>query len=178
MSSDREKIIDLMRKTKMGIYQELMMNNPGYSFDNEVTDRVFNYVNNYYLLNKEDIPLNEYRTLLLRIRNRVIDFFERNKEHLYIYKDMSINDIMKEVLGEEEYERALSSMNINEEIIGDISENPREAIIIDELEEVDGGRRPKTITRKPKIIKRKRKTIKRTRKTIKRKRKTNKKYKK
>jgi hypothetical protein len=112
-------------------------------------------------LNKKDITLKEYRTLLLRIRSKVIDFFERNRENLHIYKDMSINDIMKEILGEEEYERALASIDTSGKIEGSITENPRELVIIDELEKLDGGRRRKINKRQNRRTRRVRKTNKR-----------------
>jgi len=130
--ASEEEMERLSHSTENAIYEDLITDYSAYSFDRMLINRIFTYINDYYLLDKPNITKKEYIHLLAIIKSKAFDFFEKHKEDLNSYEYKSINDIMKDFLGEEIYQQNLSKISAL------VNKN---SVIIPHLEEVDGGKR-------------------------------------
>jgi hypothetical protein len=130
--ASEEEMERLMETTENAIYEDLITDYSAYSFDRMLINRIFTYINDYYLLDKPNITKKEYIHLLAIIKSKAFDFFEKHKEDLNSYEYKSINDIMKDFLGQEIYQQNLTKISAL------VNKN---SVIIPHLEEVDGGKR-------------------------------------
>jgi len=72
---------------------------------------IFNYVENYCkMIHSKHIPYNIFTSSkpcsVFYIKNKVIDFFEKNGS---VYDNMTINQIMMSILGEDKYSQVLET---------------------------------------------------------------------
>ena len=162
---------ELMEKAKEGCYKQVSLNyfDQTQPITKEDVDNVFKYVHNYYMFSTPNISKNEYKLLLIKIKTRVEDFFERTWASSI--HEMTPIEILVKIFGQEQVDKAIEKYGETNPITDTILEEehiPKLKVIPDgTLDEVDGGSRSRK--RKNKSMKRKNKSMKRKNKSMKRK---------
>jgi hypothetical protein len=163
--ADLEKLIET---TKKSCFIQLNSDYPDKVNEADVNN-VFKYVYNYYLLTNTRPIMNksDYKTLLLRTRYGVEDFFIRNIDANI--QEMSPVDVLIKIFGEKNIDQAIEKYGEKNPITDTTLEEENLPVLINKsgtsLEDIDGGKR-KTKKYKKNKNNKKRKTNKQ-RKSIK-----------